>query len=353
MTSVATRGIAFAVALLAAASAVDAQERAFDFGLIGDMPYSRIQEQQYGRVLDELNRTELAFVIHVGDMQADPRLYNRDPSAASKPCVEENLKALLGSFQGLRHPFILTPGDNDWTDCVHMKEPKVDPLASLAMVRAMFYPEGRSLGQRSIAVESQSKDAQYSKFRENLRWSMGGVAFVTLHIVGSNDNFGRAPEMDAESLERRAANLAWMRSAFAKAKADDSRGIVLMTQANPGFENYWPADPRGRYFGPFFGRGKTPPAPSSAFDEYIAALAVELEGYDKPVIFLHGDTHLFRHDKPLYSKQSSRVFANFTRVETFGWPDSHWVRITVDPADPQLFRVKAEIVPGNIAHGKK
>ena len=80
----------------------------------------------------------------------------------------------------------------------------------------MFFPEGHSLGQRTLPVESQAKDSQYAKFRENLRWSIGGVTFATLHIVGSNDNFGRTPEMDAEQRERKAANIAWMRAAFAK-----------------------------------------------------------------------------------------------------------------------------------------
>ena len=88
----------------------------------------------------------------------------------------------------------------------------------------MFFPDGRSLGQRTIPVESQAKDPQYAKFRENLRWSIGGITFATLHIVGSNDNFGRTPEMDAEQRERKAANIAWMRATFAQAKSDGSRG---------------------------------------------------------------------------------------------------------------------------------
>ena len=67
----------------------------------------------------------------------------------------------------------------------------------------------------------------------------------------------------------------------------------------------------------------------------------------KPVAYLHGDTHIFRVDKPLFSAKTGRIFENFTRVETFGWPDSHWVRVTVDPADPQLFRFNPEIVPEN------
>lgn len=329
-----------------------AQQRAFDFAIIGDMPYTRVQELEYQRVLGALNAAELALVAHVGDFQFDARPYNQNPAIASMPCVEENYKAILDSFQTVRHPFILTPGDNDWTDCWPLEARKVDPLELLSRVRALFFPEGRSLGQRQLAVKNQSADPQYAKFRENLRWSVGGVTFVTLHIVGSNDNFGRTPEMDAEHAERKAANIAWMQQAFAEAKASNSLGLVILTQANPGFENFWPPAARTRYFIPFIPRGQTLPNPSTAFGDYIDALGEQLESYGKPVALFHGDTHLFRIDKPLYSKKTKRLFENFTRVETFGWPDTHWVRVSVDPDDPQLFRFKAEIVRENAANGR-
>jgi len=193
------------------------QDGAFQFSLIGDMPYTTVQQQQYQRVLAALNKTDLAFVVHVGDFQNDPRGYYPNPAIGLLPCLDENYKAIYESFQSVRHPFILTPGDNDWADCHLVKEPKIDPLERLAKVRAMFFPEGRSLGQRTIPVENQAKHPQYAKFRENLRWSISGVTFVTLHIVGSNDNFGRTSEMDAEQRERKAANIAWMRAAFAQA----------------------------------------------------------------------------------------------------------------------------------------
>jgi hypothetical protein len=124
-----------------------------------------------------------------------------------------------------------------------------------------------------------------------------------------------------------------------------------MVQANPGFENYWPPTAKGRYFGPFIGRANAPPVPAgAAFGDYVTLLTEKLETYDRPVAFLHGDTHLFRIDKPLYSKRTNRVFENFTRVETFGSPDMHWVRVSVDPADPGLFRFQAEIVPDNVGN---
>lgn len=336
--------------LAALIAPVQAQVPSFKFGLIGDMPYTGVAEHEYQRVLAALNAPDLAFVIHVGDTQDSPKDFDPNVSTGAAPCSDARYEWIYESFQSVRHPVILTPGDNDWADCHLTREPKVDPLERLAKLRSMFYPEGHSLGQRTIAVESQSKDLPHGKFRENLRWSFGGVTFATLHTIGSNDNFGRTPEMDAEHLERKAANLVWIQAAFAAAKAASSRGLVLMTHANPGFENYWPRDAKSRYFRPFVPRGQPVPSYPAAFDDYIGILAEELEQYDRPAAFLHGDTHLFRTDKPLYSKKTGRVFENFTRVETFGDPDTHWVQVTVDPAEPQLFRFDVRVIPENIVN---
>ena len=120
--------------------------------------------------------------------------------------------------------------------------------------------------------------------------------------------------MDAEHHERKTANIAWMRAGFAKAKADGSHGLVLMSQANPGFENYWPSDAPRPLRRPFVGRGAAPPRRRRPLMTMSVALTEELEGYDKPVAYLHGDTHLFRIDKPLYSKKTKRLFENFTRM---------------------------------------
>ena len=88
-------------------------------------------------------------------------------------------------------------------------------------------------------------------------------------------------------------------------------------------------------------------AEETGYDEYIKILAEELESYTRPTVFLHGDTHRFHVDQPLFSAKNNRRFENFTRVETFGSPDMHWVRVTVDPADTQVFSFKAEMVAEN------
>jgi hypothetical protein len=40
---------------------------------------------------------------------------------------------------------------------------------------------------------------------------------------------------------------------------------------------------------------------------------------------------------------------NFTRVETFGSPDVHWVRTSVDARDPEVFTFQPEIIEENAA----
>lgn len=338
-----------AAMLLSGCASVNGGGAAFEFALIGDMPYTHVQAKEYKRVLATLNAADLAFVVHIGDFQFDARPYNRNPSLADMPCADETYQATYDSFQTVRHALVLTPGDNDWSDCGPLEARKVDVFERLETIRAKFFPGGRSLGQRPIAVQSQSADATFGKFRENLRWVEGGVVFVTIHTVGDNDNVGKGPRTDAEQAERMGANIAWLRAAFAEAARADRRGLVILTQANPGFENYWPPASRGRYFQRFIERGKPLPASDPAYKPYVEALSDALETFTKPVAFLHGDTHIFRIDKPLFSKKSGRIFENFTRAETFGWPDSHWVRIRVDPTDPQLFRFHPEIVPENSA----
>src|SRR5205807_1181784 len=104
----------------------------------GDTGYTSVGIEQFKRLLAAINRTELAFAVHVGDFQADPTGWNPNPTIGPQPCTDERYKDVYDSFQSVRHPVILTPGDNDWTDCVHLQVRKVDPLELLAKVRTIL-----------------------------------------------------------------------------------------------------------------------------------------------------------------------------------------------------------------------
>jgi hypothetical protein len=41
------------------------------------------------------------------------------------------------------------------------------------------------------------------------------------------------------------------------------------------------------------------------------------------------------------------LIENFTRLETFGSPNVHWVKVTVDPSSRDVFAVHQMIVKGN------
>jgi len=341
--------VIFAVAAVwSGADSANAQSRPVSFAAIGDTAYTKKGEAEFDRMIAAMNADKsLAFVVHVGDFEADPRPYARNPTKISMPCTDESFLRVLASFQRSAHPFVLTPGDNDWADCHLLKAKKVDPLERLAKVRTMFFPEGRSLGGATMAVESQAKDPGFGKFRENLTWTRDGIVFATLHIVGSNDNAGRTPEMDAEHAEREAANIAWLKKAFAAAKSASVRGLVLVTQANVAFESHWTKSLQSRYVRSVSGTKAPKEVKPTGYDMFVGALAAEMENFGKPTLFVHGDTHLFRISKPLLSRKTKRYFQNFTRVEVFGDPDSHWVRVTIDPAKPGLFTAEPMIVGGN------
>jgi predicted phosphodiesterase len=325
----------------------EAQDGRFQFALIGDMPYDGRQEKEFAQLMSEIDSADLAFVIHAGDFWGDGLMW-KETTKGLPPCSDETIQNRLDLAKSSRHPFILVLGDNDWTDCHRAKPRAYDPLERLAKLRELFFQGDRSLGQHTVHLTHQSEDSRYGKYRENLRWTYGNVLFVTLHMVGSNNNLGRTPEMDEEYAERNAADLAWMQEAFDLAKRNGNKAIMVIAHANPRFENTWPAKLQKRYM--LQGLGIKPPeeSRSTGFDDFLMELEDETLAFGKPVVYVHGDTHTFRVDKPLVGSTSGRMIENFTRVEVFGWKNTHWIRAIVDPNDPNVFQFRQQIVQENL-----
>lgn len=277
---------------------------------------------------DEINAAHVAFVVHDGDFKS-----------GASPCTDDCFQrwySLIGTFDA---PFFFVNGDNEWVDCHREGAGGYDPLERLAMLRQVFYSRPMSLGKNTLPMERQSDnpaDPRFSDYSDNFRWEYGDIMFVGLNVQGSNNNLGRTPEMDAEFRERNAAVNAFLRESFGLARSKDHLAIVIVIQANPRFEN---------------------PAGDPALDGYRnfrAVLEEETLDFDgRPVILVHGDSHYFRIDKPMRGSVSNRRIENFTRVETFGAPDVHWLLATVDYDNPNLFVFEQRIVKGNIIDHKK
>ena len=122
-------------------------------------------------------------------------------------------------------------------------------------------------------------------------------------------------------------------------RESDYKAVVLMTQADPYFET-WNAPP-------IFTRLLRVAPEASEIEghrRFLAALESETLAFNRPVLFIHGDSHYFRIDKPLYDSKSKRMIEDLTRIESFGSPDVHWIRVTVDLAKPALFSARPELL---------
>jgi hypothetical protein len=122
---------------------------------------------------------------------------------------------------------------------------------------------------------------------------------------------------------------------------------MIVAQANPRFETTWPEYVQQRYMLAGLGIKSPETRRATGFDEFLAVLEKETVAFGKPVVYVHGDTHIFRVDKPLFGSTSRRTIENFTRVETIGYPDTHWVRATVDAKDPNVLSFRVELVKEN------
>jgi hypothetical protein len=295
-----------------------AVEKPFDFALIGDVPYNAEQTTNlFPNMMRELNAAKLEFVVHDGDIKS-----------GDTPCSDEVFEARRKDFADSTHPFIYIFGDNEWTDCARATN-GFNPEERLQKLREVFCADERTLGKRKLPLARQSNDPRHAKFRENVRWEMGGVTFLGLNVPGSMNNYGKP-----EFAERNAANLGWLHESFAFAKLENARAIMIIIQANPLPE-----------------RGSTNRV-HAGFRPLVEALERETVAFEKPVVLVHGDSHYFRIDKPLYGAKSKRRIENFTRVETFGNPDVHWLRVTVDPSDPEVFTFRQQLVRSNfVKHG--
>ena len=290
----------------------------FTFALIGDMPYGPEGDLKFPNVIADINSDRnLSFVVHDGDIKNGSSL-----------CSNEMFFNRLELFNAFAQPLIYVPGDNEWTDCHRANNGSYDPLERLVFLRALFFASDESLGGRTMTLERQSADPAYASYPENVRWTVKSVMFAGLHIVGSNNNLGRTAAADAEYAARDAANLAWLAGTFARARAEDDKAVMLIIQANPNFE--------------------LPAAQRTGFNNFLAALEAETLAYGETVVLVHGDSHYFRIDKPMRGTQSGRRVERFTRVETFGEFDNHWLHVTVDPTNPNMFVFDQRIVAVNV-----
>jgi hypothetical protein len=300
---------------LTAVVSAQARFQPITIGLFGDTSYSQRERDLLPELMAEMDSEDLAFVIHDGDIKS-----------GGSVCSDEAFLDILGVFKSSRHPLIYVPGDNEWTDCHRRSNGSYDPLERLAKLRSLFYPDEKTLGQRQFELTRQSRDPAFAAYRENVRWEAAGVVFVGLNLPGSDNNYDgtqRGSGPSPEFLQRSPVIGLWLKLAFARARAIQAAGLMVVVQANPGFDAA--------------AAGKSNPG----YKDFLNQLRGETLGFAGQVVLVHGDSHHQQINQPLRDPLTQVAIANFTRVETYGSPRMGWIKTTVDARDPMVFRFEA------------
>src|SRR5262245_20864385 len=140
--------VAAATAGLAAGAGGNGNDKTFEYsiGLWGDLPYSSVQETDgLPNLIDDMNKAQLAFSVHNGDLKAGNGPSGNPPSVT---CSDALYTKALNWFNSLDGAAMFTPGDNDWTDCDRTSNGPFNSLERLQHERAVFFSSVNSLGRK-------------------------------------------------------------------------------------------------------------------------------------------------------------------------------------------------------------
>lgn len=281
-------------------NSADHSAKPLTVAVIGDVPYGEAQEATVGDLVAAVNDDpKVRVAVHLGDIKS-----------GSTTCTDDRFATVAEVFATFEDPLVYTPGDNEWTDCHRPNNGSYDPIERLSAIRELFFADpGGTLGRHPKPVDHQPS------LVENVRWIESRVAFATLHVVGSDNGLapwmGNAAPTAAQAAEvqaRVAATLEWIDATFDAAEAGGLDGVVLMMQADT-----WD------------------PAPTPGQETVVDRIAARTAGFEGQVLLLQGDSHTYRPDDPT-------DLANFRRIVVHGETlPFEYLRLTIDPRDPDLF----------------
>jgi hypothetical protein len=310
----------------------------FAFGLWGDMPYAKASDgPRIPALIADMNNDRLAFTAFDGDIKD-----------GGSPCTDDQYAAAIDRFNQLQAPAVYVPGDNEWTDCHRTNNGGYDNVERLDHVRKVMFAGPDSFGEHTMPLVHQGKAGE--AYSENTRWAVGDAVFVGLNVPGSNNNKINDPagtECTANSVRKQAdceadnaeyaarsqADIDWLHQAFVAAKGSNARGVMVIMQADPGFD--LPETAVNERANPAV----------NGYTDLLNALAEETKAFPGQVVLVHGDTHFFKLDKPLVDQ--AHLIPNFTRLETFGSPNVDWVKVTADPRSRNYFTFEPMVVAAN------
>lgn len=249
------------------------------FGAMGDGPRGNDEWPEFARqIAAESDDPQSAFLIHLGDI-----------CSGTEALPEWYYIGVAGLLKTSRKPVYVVIGDNEWND---LEDPAIGWgywLKHLERFHRHF--------DNAPATVTQAEQAGNFAFVKNR------VLIIGLTLVGGNVH-------DEEEWSRRHAhNLAWVDECLERF-GPDVRAAVVCAQAGLNSEKH------GDFLAPFVKR---------------------VQAFEKPVLYLHGDGHV-------YEREASWRVPNLTRVQVdkVGTNPPLLVTVTVNPDEPFTFDRRIE-----------
>jgi len=347
LTLAAALAASFAGAAFAGPASVIAEKAGgiMKVGLWGDEFYSSDEAEKAdwkAQTVASMNSHNLAFTLFAGDTKNGSSL-----------CTDQAIgQDVIDVFNSLNMPTVYSLGDNEWTDCHRTNNGSMDPLERLAFLRMTFFNKATAQGPHAFPVERQGELG--GAYSENSRFVRNSVEFVAVHVPGSNNNLVTSDKQctsksgrtladcqaaTAEYEVRNAMNVEWLKSSFAKARAQHLTGVAIVIQADIFFPFEMSDGGYAEAFLPSLDEtvdNAYYTGHANGYRDFWHTVAEEVQNFDGEVVLIHGDSHYFKLDKPMIDG-NSRSVPNFTRVEVFGSSDNSWVEMTVNPNGENVF----------------
>ncbi len=222
------------------------------FSAIGDVPYSGKQEKQLKSNIKNHNQvSDASFLIHLGDIKP-----------GSKPCKKDIYEDVAKILKKSKKPVYIIPGDNEYNDCEHPKK--------------AFKHWEKNFSKFNKHWETDWETSYQPKHKENFTWQKDDVLFVGLNLVGGKVHSKK------EWKQRLKSNANWLEDLLEKDKNQELKALVIFGHANL----------------------KTHPEKFEVFTKKFRALAAE---FNKPILYLHGDGHIWIKDRPWKEQNILRV----------------------------------------------
>lgn len=244
------------------------------FYVMGDGPYGTRGRDIFSSQLQRLERRP-EFMIHLGDTHERQKDCNLDHYDEAANMMLDNVNV----------PTFVLPGETDWYECN-------DKTAAWNKWSERFLKFHENW-QHSLDVKHQEERL------ENFSFVHKGVLFVGLHVLDATVD-------DWEEWDKQVRDDAVWLKEQCEAHGQDVGAVVLLCHAH---------------------------AHSRRYKEFHDELLIQANALDKPMLYLHGDTHNFLVDHRFPSPNIQRVAIDTTR-------DSDPMEVIVNPYSAVPFKLK-------------